>query len=54
VEKLVPEKQQERSDMLYQSLLEERERVEAQARKAASLHREIMELYHEVEFRRSK
>ena len=42
VEKLVPEKQQERSDMLYQSLLEERERVEAQARKAASLHREIM------------
>ncbi|KAL9346660.1 hypothetical protein Peur_061513 [Populus x canadensis] len=48
VEKLVPEKQQERSDMLYQSLLEERERVEAQARKAASLHREIMELYHEV------
>jgi len=32
----------------------ERERVEAQARKAASLHREIMELYHEVEFRRSK
>jgi DNA mismatch repair protein MutS2 len=54
VEKLVPEKQQERSDMLYQSLLEEREGVEAQARKAASLHREIMELYHEVEFRRSK
>jgi len=54
VEKLVPEKQQERSGMLYQSLLEERNRLEAQARKAASLHTEIMELYHEVEFRRTR
>ncbi|XP_061977811.1 uncharacterized protein LOC133698773 isoform X2 [Populus nigra] len=49
VEKLVPEKQQERSGMLYQSLLEERNRLEAQARKAASLHTEIMELYHEIQ-----
>ncbi|KAJ6935500.1 endonuclease MutS2 isoform X3 [Populus alba x Populus x berolinensis] len=54
VEKLVPEKQQERSGMLYQSLLEERNRLEAQARKAASVHTEIMELYHEVEFRRTR
>lgn len=54
VEKLVPEKQQERSGILYQSLLEERNRLEAQARKSASLHREIMELYHEVEFRRTR
>jgi DNA mismatch repair protein MutS2 len=54
VEKLVPEKQQERSGMLYQSLLEERNRLEAQARKGASLHTEIMELYHEVEFRRTR
>ncbi|XP_034912464.1 uncharacterized protein [Populus alba] len=49
VEKLVPEKQQERSGMLYQSLLEERNRLEAQARKAASVHTEIMELYHEIQ-----
>ncbi|XP_011027850.1 PREDICTED: uncharacterized protein LOC105128046 isoform X3 [Populus euphratica] len=49
VEKLVPEKQQERSGMLYQSLLEERNRLEAQARKTASLHTEIMELYHEIQ-----
>ncbi|KAJ6364192.1 hypothetical protein OIU76_029179 [Salix suchowensis] len=49
VEKLVPEKQQERSGILYQSLLEERNRLEAQARKSASLHREIMELYHEIQ-----
>ncbi|CAK7350609.1 unnamed protein product [Dovyalis caffra] len=49
VEKLVPEKQQERSGMLYQSLLEERNRLEAQARRAASLHREIMELYREIQ-----
>lgn len=48
VEKLMPEKQQERKGLLYQSLMEERNRLEDQTRKAASLHTEIMELYHEV------
>ncbi|KAJ4843120.1 hypothetical protein Tsubulata_002907 [Turnera subulata] len=49
VEKLTPEKQQERNGVLYKSLVEERNRLEAQARKAASLHAEIMDLYHEIQ-----
>lgn len=48
VEKLTPEKQQERKGMLYQSLTEERSRLEAQASRAAALHKEIMDLYNEV------
>ncbi|XP_057996697.1 uncharacterized protein LOC110635112 isoform X1 [Hevea brasiliensis] len=49
VEKLMPEKQQQRKGLLYQSLMEEKNRLEAQATKAASLHSEIMRLYHEHE-----
>ncbi|CAK9181792.1 unnamed protein product [Ilex paraguariensis] len=50
VEKLMPEKLQKRKGLLYQSLMEERNRLETQARRAASLHSEIMDLYHEVWF----
>ena len=50
VEKLMPENQQERKGLLYQSLVEERNRLEAQARRARSLHAEIFDLYHEVFF----
>lgn len=48
VERLKPENQQERKGVLYQSLVQERNKLEAQARRAASLHAEIMDLYHEV------
>lgn len=47
-EKLVPEQQQKRKGLLYQSLKEERDRLEAQAKRAASLHSKVIELYHEV------
>lgn len=47
-EKLVPEQQLERKGLLYQSLKEERDRLEAQAKKAASLSAEVLELYREV------
>ncbi|KAL4626779.1 hypothetical protein ACB092_05G121800 [Castanea dentata] len=47
VEQLKPENQQERKGLLYQSLVEERNRLEAQARRAGSLHAEILDLYHE-------
>ncbi|XP_027345579.1 uncharacterized protein LOC113857666 isoform X2 [Abrus precatorius] len=48
VEKLKPELQQERRGMLYQSLQEERNRLKAQAEKAASIHAEIMNVYYEI------
>ncbi|KAL4386327.1 hypothetical protein GQ457_09G002350 [Hibiscus cannabinus] len=48
VESLKPEKQQERKGVLYQSLMEERNRLEAQFKRAESLHAEVMKLYHEV------
>lgn len=48
VESLMPEKQQERKVVLQQSLMEERNRLEAQFKRAESLHAEIMKLYHEV------
>ncbi|EOY28270.1 DNA mismatch repair protein MutS isoform 1 [Theobroma cacao] len=48
VDSLKPEKQQERKVVLYQSLMEERSRLEAQFRRAESLHADIMGLYHEV------
>ncbi|XWS12662.1 hypothetical protein CRYUN_Cryun37aG0109400 [Craigia yunnanensis] len=48
VESLKPEKQQERKGVLYESLMEERNRLEAQFKRAESLHAEIMVLYHEV------
>ncbi|XVE88027.1 hypothetical protein DITRI_Ditri19aG0035500 [Diplodiscus trichospermus] len=48
VESLKPEKQLERKGVLYQSLMEERNRLEAQFKRAESLHAEIMGLYHEI------
>ncbi len=50
VEKLMPENQKERKGLLYQSLVEEKNRLESQARRARSLHAEILDLYHEVFF----
>lgn len=49
VERLMPEKQQERKGLLYRSLIEERGRLEAQAKMAASLHSDIMDLYREIQ-----
>lgn len=40
---------QERKGILYQSLTEERNRLEAQLKKAASLHAETMELFLEID-----
>ncbi|XP_015889192.3 uncharacterized protein LOC107424019 [Ziziphus jujuba] len=48
MESLIPEKQQERKGLLYWSLMEERDRLKAQAKKAASLNAEIIDLYHEI------
>ncbi|XP_011625477.1 uncharacterized protein LOC18423139 [Amborella trichopoda] len=48
VEKLMPEKQRKRKGLLYQSLMEQRERLEAQARKATFLSLQIKKLYHEI------
>ncbi|OVA00578.1 DNA mismatch repair protein MutS [Macleaya cordata] len=49
VDRLMPDKQKQRKGLLYQSLMEERNTLEAQARKAASLHSEVMEIYHEIQ-----
>jgi len=49
VEKFKPEQQQERRGLLYQSLQEERNRLKAQAGKAASIHAEVMSVYNEVQ-----
>ncbi|KAH0985665.1 hypothetical protein GBA52_012842 [Prunus armeniaca] len=49
MERLMPEKQQERKGLLYRSLIEERGRLEAQAKMAASLHSDIMDLYREIQ-----
>lgn len=52
MESLIPEKQQERKGLLYRSLMEERDRLDAQAKRAASLNAEIIDLYHEVLFKK--
>ncbi|XP_050235532.1 uncharacterized protein LOC126685576 isoform X2 [Mercurialis annua] len=49
VEKLMPEKEKQRKGFLYQSLMDERNRLEAQAREAALVYAEIMELYYEIQ-----
>ncbi|KAA8515269.1 hypothetical protein F0562_018501 [Nyssa sinensis] len=49
VEKLMPEKQQKRKGVLYQSLMEERNRIEMQAKRAASLHANVMNIYREIQ-----
>lgn len=48
VEKLKPERQQERKGLVYQSLLEERNKLEAQTEEAASIYVKIMNIYSEV------
>lgn len=48
VKKLMPEKQQMRQSLLYQSLMDEKNRLEIQAMRVTSLHSDIMKLYHEV------
>ncbi|KAK2976762.1 hypothetical protein RJ640_030112 [Escallonia rubra] len=49
VGRLMPEKDQKRKGLLYLSLVEERSRLEMQARRAASLHADIMNLYNEIQ-----
>nr|CAD1821048.1 unnamed protein product [Ananas comosus var. bracteatus] len=48
VEMLMPDKQKERQGLLYQSLLEERSRLEYQAKKAASVLSDVKKLYDEI------
>ncbi|KAL3627757.1 hypothetical protein CASFOL_029120 [Castilleja foliolosa] len=48
VKKLTPEKMQKLNSLLYQSLVEERNKLEAQAERASSLHLDVLELYHEI------
>ncbi|KAL0442775.1 UNVERIFIED_CONTAM: Endonuclease MutS2 [Sesamum latifolium] len=48
VKKLTPEKMQKFNSLLYQSLAEERNKLEIQAERAAALHSDIMKLYHEI------
>lgn len=48
LERLMPEKQAQRKGLLYQSLLEERDRMGERAEQAASLHSDVMDLYHEI------
>lgn len=48
VEKLKPERELERRGLLYQSLMEERNQLEAHMKKAKYLHAEMMDLYNEV------
>lgn len=50
VKKLTPEKMQKLNSLLYQSLVEERKKLETQAERAASLHSDVLTLYHEVRF----
>ncbi|XP_017223064.1 uncharacterized protein LOC108199653 isoform X2 [Daucus carota subsp. sativus] len=49
VQRLMPDKMQKRKGLLYQSLMEERSRLEAQAGRAASLYRDVMHLYNEIQ-----
>ncbi|PON36777.1 Endonuclease MutS [Parasponia andersonii] len=49
MEKLVPEQQQKRKGLLYQSLMDERDRLESQSKRAASLHSKVIELYNEIQ-----
>ncbi|KAL3519738.1 hypothetical protein ACH5RR_017887 [Cinchona calisaya] len=47
--KLTPEKVQGRKGLLYQSLMEEKNRLEIQAKQAASLHSDVMSIYYEIQ-----
>ncbi|CAL9239205.1 unnamed protein product [Arabidopsis halleri] len=48
-EKLNPEQDVERKGSLFQSLVEERNKLKLQASKTAAFHRDLMNLYHELE-----
>jgi DNA mismatch repair protein MutS2 len=48
-EKLNPEQDVERKGSLFQSLMEERNKLKLQATKTAAFHRDLMNLYHELE-----
>lgn len=48
IKKLRPEKMQKRNSLLFQSLTEERNTLETQARKVLSLHSDTMKLYNEI------
>ncbi|XP_077241754.1 DNA mismatch repair protein MutS, type 2 [Tasmannia lanceolata] len=48
VTKLMPDKQKERKGLLYQSLMEEKNALEDQAKEAAFVLSEITKLYHEI------
>ncbi|KAL2524188.1 DNA mismatch repair protein MutS [Abeliophyllum distichum] len=48
VKKLTPEKMQKLNSLLYQSLVEERNRLETQANRAESLHSDVKKLYDEI------
>ncbi|KAH7692008.1 Endonuclease MutS2 protein [Dioscorea alata] len=48
VQRLLPDKQKERQGLLYQSLLEERNCLEAQAKEAASILSEVKKLHFEI------
>ncbi|CAM8908924.1 unnamed protein product [Rhodiola kirilowii] len=48
VQRLDPNKQQERKGLLYLSLMEECQKLETQAKTAASIYSEIIDLYREI------
>ncbi|XP_075502977.1 uncharacterized protein LOC142540589 isoform X2 [Primulina tabacum] len=48
IKKLRPEKMQKRNSLLFQSLKEERNTLETQAKNALSLHSDTMKLYNEI------
>lgn len=48
VKRLRPDKAEKRRGLLYQSLMEEKNRLEVQANKAAHIYSNVMELYNEV------
>ncbi|KAJ4975318.1 hypothetical protein NE237_000424 [Protea cynaroides] len=49
LERLKPNNQTERKALLYESLMKDRSMLETRARRASSIHSEIMELYHEIQ-----
>ncbi|XP_022845638.1 uncharacterized protein LOC111368558 isoform X2 [Olea europaea var. sylvestris] len=48
VKKLTPEKMPKLNSVLYQSLVEERDRLETQEKRVVSLHSDVMKIYHEI------
>lgn len=48
VKRLMPDKAEKRRGLLYQSLLEEKNRLQAQANRASLIYSDTMNVYHEV------